>query len=139
MADSQWIPFSLAMKQSRDRFKCSLEQARCTPLRMIVNGEGGSGKSWLIKHIVKDVHNVFGEHKSTRRTLKRVLLLAHQGTAAFNIKGMTICSALSFASISRSAFSVPVEMTSTSVLEGKISNELDIYELRADAAPLCWA
>jgi hypothetical protein len=74
---------------------------------MIINGEGGSGKSWLIRHIVKDLHNVFGEHASTRRTLKRVLLLAHQGTAAFNIKGVTLCSALGFSSFTKSAFSVP--------------------------------
>eukprot|EP00644_Phytophthora_capsici_P000409 jgi/Phyca11/80962/gw1.4.1032.1 len=74
---------------------------------MIRNGEGGSGKSWLIRHIVKDIHNVFGEHDSTRRTSKRVLLLAHQGTAAFNIKGMTLCSALGFTSFTKSAFSVP--------------------------------
>eukprot|EP00644_Phytophthora_capsici_P017766 jgi/Phyca11/41334/gw1.80.19.1 len=74
---------------------------------MIINGEGGSGKSWLIRHIVKDVHNVFEEHSSTRRTSRRVLLLAHQGTAAFNIKGVTLCSALGFSSFSKSAFSVP--------------------------------
>eukprot|EP00644_Phytophthora_capsici_P000337 jgi/Phyca11/80933/gw1.4.1031.1 len=80
---------------------------------MIIHGEGGSGKSWLINHIVKDVHTVFGEHHATRRTSKRVLLLAHQGTAAFNIKGRTICSAFEFTSFSRTAFSVPYKSLTT--------------------------
>jgi tRNA A37 threonylcarbamoyladenosine biosynthesis protein TsaE len=77
MAESQWIPFTLAMEQSRRRFQCSLDRSDCKPLQMIINGEGGSGKSWLIRHIVKDMHNVFGEHRATRRKSKRVLLLAH--------------------------------------------------------------
>lgn len=115
MADSQWVPFALAMQQSRMRFKNALEKTPCKPLQLVINGEGGSGKSWLIKHIVKDVHTVFGEHTATRRKSKRVLLLAHQGTAAFNIKGTTLCSALSFSSFSRSAFSVPYK----SILESK--------------------
>lgn len=107
MAESQWIPFAIAMEQSRRRFTCMLDKSKCKPLQMIINGEGGSGKSWLIRHIVKDMHNVFGEHKATRRKSKRVLLLAHQGTAAFNIKGMTLCSAFSFSSFSKSSFSIP--------------------------------
>ncbi|KAG6949593.1 hypothetical protein JG687_00014763 [Phytophthora cactorum] len=45
MADSLWIPFALAMQQSRRRFKSSLEHSRCKPLQFIINGEGGSGKS----------------------------------------------------------------------------------------------
>jgi hypothetical protein len=105
--DSQWTPFALAMDQVRKRFKSSLDGSRCKPLHMIINGEGGSGKSWLIRHIVKDLHNVFGEHAATRRTSKWVLLLVHQGTAALNIKGITFCSALGFSSFAKSAFSVP--------------------------------
>ncbi|KAJ8540786.1 hypothetical protein ON010_g12440 [Phytophthora cinnamomi] len=107
MAGSQWIPFALAMRQSRNWLKHAPENTQCNPLRMIINEEGGSGKSWLIKHIVKDMHNVFGEHFATRRTSKRMILLAHQGTVAFNIKGMTLCSVLSFSSFSKSVFSVP--------------------------------
>lgn len=94
MDDSQWIPFALAMNQSRKRYQAATGNSECEAIRMVIHGEGGSGKSWLIKHIVKDLHNVFGEHWSSRRNSKRVLLLAHQGTAAFNIKGRTICSAL---------------------------------------------
>jgi hypothetical protein len=115
MAESQWIPFALAMEQSRKRFKTSLAKEKCNPLRMIINGEGGSGKSWLIRHLVKDVHNVLGEHSMTRRSSKRALLLAHQGTAAFNVKGSTICSAFSYSCFSESAFSVPYK----SILDSK--------------------
>eukprot|EP00644_Phytophthora_capsici_P000529 jgi/Phyca11/99658/e_gw1.4.1028.1 len=70
---------------------------------MIVNGEGGTGKSWLIDHLVKDVHCVFRDLPASHSN--RILLLAHQGTAAFNIKGQTVCSALGFSSFSRSTFS----------------------------------
>jgi hypothetical protein len=97
MDESQWIPFALAMQQYRRRLKSMLEMmSSCKPLQMIINGEGGSGKSWLIRHIVKNLHNVFGKHSATRRASKRLLLLAHQGTAEFNIKGMTLCSAFGF-------------------------------------------
>ncbi|KAF1794921.1 hypothetical protein GQ600_26855 [Phytophthora cactorum] len=56
MAESQWVPFALGMEQSRRRFKASLDKPKCNPLRMIINGDGGSGKSWLIRHLGKDVH-----------------------------------------------------------------------------------
>lgn len=106
MSDSQWLPFALAMSQSRARFRSKLERIPCAPLLLIINGEGGSGKSWLIEHIVRDVRNVFYDSNEARSS-ERVLLLAHQGTAAFNIKGQTLCSALGFSSFSKSAFSVP--------------------------------
>jgi hypothetical protein len=63
---------------------------------MILNGEGGSGKSWLIRHIVKDVHRVWRDQDMRVRGSRRVLLMAHHGNAAFNIKGVTVCSALRF-------------------------------------------
>ncbi|KUF88393.1 Potassium/sodium hyperpolarization-activated cyclic nucleotide-gated channel 1 [Phytophthora nicotianae] len=113
MDESQWVPFAFAMVQSRARLQASVNNATCEPMQMIIQGEGGSGKSWLIKHIVKDVHNVFCEHSATRRTSKRLLLLAHQGTAAFNIKGQTICSALELTSFSRNAFSNPYSPMTT--------------------------
>ncbi|GMF17089.1 unnamed protein product [Phytophthora fragariaefolia] len=106
MSDSQWIPFALAMWQTRTRFKSKIEGMPCDPLYMIVNGEGGSGKSWLINRIVNDTRNVFYDCEVERNS-DHVLLLAHQGTAAFNIKGQTLCSALGFSSFSKSAFSVP--------------------------------
>ncbi|GMF28892.1 unnamed protein product [Phytophthora fragariaefolia] len=106
LADSQWVPFALAMQQSRARLKAMLECTECHPLHLIINGEGGSGKSWLIDHIVKDVNFVFSG-SNQQHSPGRVLLLAHQGTAAFNINGQTICSALGFSSFSRSAFSIP--------------------------------
>jgi hypothetical protein len=113
MDGSQWIPFALAMCQARQRFRSSIENTPCAPLHMIIHGEGGSGKSWLIRHIVKDIHCVFGEHTASRRNSKRILLLAHQGTAAFNIKGRTICSALELTSFSRNAFSASYAPLST--------------------------
>ncbi|ETL49353.1 hypothetical protein L916_01148, partial [Phytophthora nicotianae] len=99
--------------QSRKRFMAHIENSECLPLQMIIHGEGGSGKSWLIKHIVKDLHNVFNEQYLSRRRSKRILLLAHQGTAAFNIKGQTICSALELKSFSRNAFSAPYKSLAT--------------------------
>ncbi|KUF98597.1 hypothetical protein AM588_10008185 [Phytophthora nicotianae] len=89
------------------------ENSECLPLEMIIHGEGGSGNSWLIKHIVKDLHTVFNEQYLSRRRSKRVLLLAHQGTAAFNIRGQTICSALELKSCSRNAFSAPYKSLTT--------------------------
>ena len=89
MNDDQWVPFALSMKQARKRHDAMIQGVDCPPMRMILSGEGGSGKSWLIKHIVKDVHQVFGESNVSVRKSKRVLLMAHQGTAAFNIKGST--------------------------------------------------
>ncbi|GMF57209.1 unnamed protein product [Phytophthora fragariaefolia] len=106
MADSQWVPFVLAMQQSRARLKATLKCTECQPLHLIINGEGGSGKSWLIDHIVKDVNFVFSG-SNQQHSPDRVQLLAHQCTAAFNINGQTICSALGFSSFSRSAFSTP--------------------------------
>ncbi|KUF86314.1 Ribosomal silencing factor RsfS [Phytophthora nicotianae] len=105
MDESQWVPFAFAMVQFRDQLQASVNNTTREPRQMIIQGEGGSGTSWLNKHIVKDVHNVFCEHSATRRSSKRVLLLAHQGTAAFNIKGQTTCLALELTSFSRNAFS----------------------------------
>lgn len=116
MDDSQWIPFALTMTQSRKRFRSSIDNSFCEPMRMIIHGEGGSGKSWLIQHIVNDLHNVYREHWVSGRVSKSVLLLAHQGTAAFHSKGQTICSALQLTSFSRSAYSVPY--TSLAGLKG---------------------
>ncbi|OWZ13615.1 hypothetical protein PHMEG_00013033 [Phytophthora megakarya] len=78
---------------------------------MIINGEGGSGKSWLIDHLVKDVRCVFREQPKILS--QRILLLAHQGTATFNIKGQTVFSALGVSSLSRSAFSAPYTSLTT--------------------------
>ena len=94
MSDEQWSPFAVCMSQSRRRLAAMKSGTRCAPMQMALHGEGGSGKSWLIRHIVKDVHNVFGDTDTSVRSSRRVLLMAHQGTAAFNIKGSTLCSAL---------------------------------------------
>jgi len=70
MDESQWIPFALVMRQARRRLHSTTENVFCEPLQMIIHGEGGSGKSWLIRHIVKDLHNVFGDYAISRRNLQ---------------------------------------------------------------------
>ncbi|EEY59189.1 uncharacterized protein PITG_11663 [Phytophthora infestans T30-4] len=94
---------------------------------MIINGEGGSGKSWLIDHLVKDTRCVFRDLPSSHS--QRILLLAHQGTAAFNIKGQTVCSALGFSSFSRTAFSTPsTSLTSQKHGANKLKNLQQRYK-----------
>lgn len=88
MNADQWLPFALCMKQSRLRKATFDTNKHVSPLQMIINGGGGTGKSWLLFHIVKDVHTVFSDQ------CRRVLIMGHQGTAAYNIGGQTICSML---------------------------------------------
>jgi hypothetical protein len=52
------------------------------PLRLIVNGEGGSGKTFLIKLAAKYIQNIF--------TKDSILLCAPTGKAAHAISGMTL-------------------------------------------------
>ena len=106
MTEDQWIPFSLCMRQSRLRYEAERKQEQCKQMTMVINGEGGSGKSWLIRHIVKDLHNVFGDNNLSVRKSKRVLLMAHHGSAAFKIKGSTVCSSLSLPSRVKGGFSM---------------------------------
>ena len=77
MTEDQWIPLSLCMKQSRLRYEAERKKVQCEQMTMVVNGEGGYGKSWLIRHIVKDLHHVFGDNNLSVRKSKRVLLVAH--------------------------------------------------------------
>jgi hypothetical protein len=90
MSDDQWGPYSLWMQQSRRRHTNSGGLFSYPQLQMIVSGEGGTGKSWLIKHIIQDQRIVFGREEAT----KRILLMAHQGSAAYLIGGRTLTSAL---------------------------------------------
>jgi hypothetical protein len=61
---------------------------------MISNGEGGAGKYWLVRHIVKEVHTAWGDLQTSVRSSKCVLLMVHHRMAVFSIKGRTIYSAL---------------------------------------------
>ena len=45
MNDDQWVPFALCMTQARKRYRAMVEGTDCAPMRMILSGEGGSGKS----------------------------------------------------------------------------------------------
>jgi hypothetical protein len=90
MSIDQWRPFALWVLQTRKRFAASSAGSTCAPLRMIVSGEGGTGKSWLIQQILGDIRVVFGSGEARKRTL----LMAHQGSAAFLIGGRTLSSAL---------------------------------------------
>lgn len=109
MNDDQWIPFALCMRQSRARKGSLVSKEDIFPLRMIINGEGGTGKTWLINHIVEDMRVVFSDSS------KRILLMAHHGTAAYNINGRTICSSLGigFASTGFNKQYVPLSASKT--------------------------
>lgn len=88
--ESPWGPLALGMKQSRNLHISMLNNKFWKPLHRIIQGEGGFGKSWVIKHIVKDVQCGFGENSRTRQISRRICLLAHQGMAAFKIKGQPL-------------------------------------------------
>lgn len=45
MCEDQWIPFALCMCQSRARKAAQENGSRIEPLRMIITGEGGTGKT----------------------------------------------------------------------------------------------
>ncbi|KZV80406.1 hypothetical protein EXIGLDRAFT_630239, partial [Exidia glandulosa HHB12029] len=59
------------------------------PLRMMLNGPGGTGKSRVI-HALKDWFE-------TRNQSRRFRLASYTGVAANNISGMTLHAALSLA------------------------------------------
>jgi hypothetical protein len=100
MTEDQWKPFSIWMQQSRRRYASLSQGSDCTPVRMVVAGEGGTGKSWLIRQIQCDTRAVFG----AATAIKRVLLMAHQGSAAHLIGGCTLTSGLGLPSQASSLF-----------------------------------
>ena len=70
------------------------------PLRIFLTGGAGVGKSHLIKAIRYEATNVLGVLQDTPDTIS-VLVVASTGTAAFNIKGQTIHSALCINALSK--------------------------------------
>jgi hypothetical protein len=74
MSEDQWKSFALWMpRTSNDRI-----------------WGGGTGQSWIIRQILGDMEIVYG----SAGTHGRVLLITHQGSAAFLIGGRTLSSAL---------------------------------------------
>lgn len=61
---------------------------------MVVSGEGGTGKTWLIKHIIEGLCGLVGRVVAKNQ----VALMAHQGSAAFLIGGRTLSSCLALPS-----------------------------------------
>ena len=62
------------------------------PLRIFLTGGAGTGKSHVIKCIRHHAEKAFAKLRETSDETT-VLVVAHTGTAAFNISGETICSA----------------------------------------------
>ena len=63
------------------------------PFHIFLTGGAGTGKSHVINCIKYYAQKVFSRITESAEDVT-VLLLAHTGTAAFNISGETICSAL---------------------------------------------
>ena len=62
--------------------------------QVFLSGPGGTGKSHVIKMIHRDVVKMFNRIQDTNPNDPSVLLTAFTGTAAFNIDGITLHSAL---------------------------------------------
>ncbi|CAG8536702.1 15388_t:CDS:2 [Cetraspora pellucida] len=63
------------------------------PLRAIIMGTAGTGKSYVIKAIRNRIFEIAREHKIDPKEEPPILILAPTGVAAFNINGCTIHSA----------------------------------------------
>ena len=64
------------------------------PFRIFLTGGAGTGKSHVIKCIQYHAESAFRRMSDVTVDDETVLLVAQTGTAAFNISGQTICSAL---------------------------------------------
>ena len=87
------------------------------PFHIFLTGGAGTGKSHLIKCITHYSKKAFAPMTETADEVT-VLLIAHTGTAAFNINGQTICSALGIPAKASKLY-VPVEEGNLNTLRMK--------------------
>ncbi|CAG8825476.1 25086_t:CDS:2, partial [Racocetra persica] len=73
-------------------FICQASSCHVEPLKIIILGTAGTGKSYLVNVIRYTLHQI-----TEIGSKSPVLVLAPTGAAAFNINGMTIYSVLSIA------------------------------------------
>ena len=78
----QWIAFRIITRSFLENHLNHLASKKTNPLRMLLTGPGGTGKS----HVVKAVHKVM-EHYRVGHTIR---FLAPTGSAASLIDGMTV-------------------------------------------------
>ncbi len=84
------------------KYIAAKKNGKCLPgYHLFISGPGGTGKSHVIKMIHRDIQYFFGfDKEETNRNAfdthidPRVLLTAFTGTAAFNINGLTLHTAL---------------------------------------------
>lgn len=81
MKDQQEI-FAVILDKAKEWLECD-DPKSFKPLRMIIQGAGGSGKSVLINTIVTVLREIFDDNDVVR-------VLAPTGVAAFNVGGETI-------------------------------------------------
>ena len=81
--DQKWIAYVI-LEKIKEYFTCT-DFTKFEPLRMTINGQGGTGKSVLLNTITSVVRKFTGCNDS-------VLVCAPTGTAAFNVNGETVHS-----------------------------------------------
>lgn len=72
---------AVVMRKIREWLECD-DLSNFKPLRLVINGSGGSGKSVVINTLITLLRNMF-------KTNDVVKIAAPTGTAAFNVKGET--------------------------------------------------
>ena len=80
----------IIFKRIKSHYHNTLTNPQTEPLRIVIIGTAGTGKSYLIMAIRKMLHEMVRHETKTP-----LLVLAPTGVAAFNIRGRTVHSALS--------------------------------------------
>src|SRR5437764_10194336 len=86
----------LVFKRIESHYNDMLKDNQTEPLRIIVMGTAGTGKTYLINAIRSRLREMTGV-----RSKSPVLVLAPTGVTAFNINGITVHSALSIPIIAK--------------------------------------
>ena len=79
----------------KDTVKRIKQQEPIEPYHVYLSGPGGTGKSHVIRMVQRDINHFFRQLLTDVEDEPLVLLTAFTGTAAFNINGITLHSALS--------------------------------------------